>query len=149
MVRLGTKKDIRLLADLAAKPLHEQSRHPGKFDREAWIQGWSALLDSGAAVLFVSESGGDLAGAVGALFFPDMVTGGLKAAELFYYVLPDFRGRLHGGRLYVELEAEARRRGASVLVMSHLSDNDSAETLRRFYLGKGFARIEEVYAKEL
>lgn len=106
------------MADLAAKPLHEQSRHPGKFDREAWIQGWSALLDSGAA-------------------------------ELFYYVLPDFRGRLHGGRLYVELEAEARRRGASVLVMSHLSDNDSAETLRRFYLGKGFARIEEVYAKEL
>jgi GNAT superfamily N-acetyltransferase len=91
----------------------------------------------------------EIRGALGGAFFPDLNNGTLKGSELVWYVVPKFRGRRLGWALYNRFYREAVQRGAAVLTMAHLIDNDSSEVLKNFYLGEGYRPVEIVYAKEI
>ena len=134
----------------AASPLYAESQHPFELNGTVWLRAWAGMIESGTGILFFDQTeDGEVTGAIGGAFFPSLNTGLLQASELVWYVTHKHRGRKIGWNLYRAFEQEARRRNAWFITSSHVADNDSVETLRKFYAREGYRAMEIVYVKEL
>lgn len=136
-VEVGSVDDADAVADLWVSLASEQTQHgshvcPGS--NRALIRDRVARYAATDRLLVVREDG-----VVGFVLFDvqdgaytlDVVRGVVEAI----YVVPGHRGRGVGGELLAEAERRLRRRGADVVTLEALADNEAA---RRFYRRHGY-----------
>ena len=119
-----------------------------RFGSEHFIKFWSVILENDLGAVFLLEQEGAIQGAIGGLAIPDPYHGGMVASEAFWFVLPEYRGGLGGGRLYKAFEVWAVERCCEELQMVHL-EALTPERLEEFYLRRGYEKIETRYSKQL
>lgn len=141
----ATAADIPLLAELA-RQFYSASRVLRGFDMQRFETLWRTLLESGAGVIFILKSDGQITGTIGGMMHPELYSGELLAVELFWFVDEAQRGQ--GIRLYRRFEQWAREKGCAEIRMAHLVDS-MPEKVAAFYERVGYAKIETLFAKRL
>lgn len=120
------------------------ARLPFSIDR--FVTSWTNLIESGVGVVFISEDGGVVTGAIAGVTYPDLYSGVLVATEFFWVVLEEHRGS--GVRLYMAFEDWARSQNCAQIRMVHLSDS-MPDKVARFYEHFGYEPVETHYSKSL
>jgi GNAT superfamily N-acetyltransferase len=116
------------------------------FNRDHFKQQWSAFINSGYGVIFVVEKEKEVVGCLGGLKFSDPNTGKMIASELFWFVLPDYRG--NGSLLLEAFELWAHQEGCSSIIMVYLTDS-MPNKVRSIYESRGYKAMEIHYIKEV
>ena len=102
------------------------------------------LMDSDDGALFVADVG-RLIGMAGALAYPFYFNAGHKTGqELFWWMVPEFRGGVHGVRLLHELERWARSVGCASFSMIALSTLPRAADI---YARSGYRASDQSFIK--
>lgn len=147
-VREAGVRDLPLLAR-HGREFYEEGRLPGRFVEAVFVQSWERVLGAELGVIFIAcAEDGELAGALGALIFPDINDGALVATEAFWYVRRVHRGGMLAARLLARYEAWARERGAARLGLVHLTGL-MPEKLGAFYERRGYVESEKHFYKQL
>lgn len=127
-----------------------EGKMPGGFSPSVFIRSFGELIDSGRGIVLASfERQGDkktITGALGACLAPSPFNGRLIAAEMFWYVLPEFRG--HGLKLLRAFEAWAVESKAEFVSMVHLESLQPTK-LKELYMRFGYSLLESYYLKAL
>lgn len=131
-----------------AEEFCSSSKHLKGFDREVFVESWTAIINAGFGTILLLVDGEDIYGAIGGLSYPDMNSGEMTATETFWFVSEVHRGSLSGVKLYKKFEQWARSKGCRHLRMGHMTDL-MPEKVKGFYISQGFAEIEVTYSKEL
>lgn len=116
--------------------------------QEEFVDVWGSLLDSGAAFMVLAEEDGRLVGILGALVGPRIYWASLGAQEAFWWVTPEYRGKMLGIRMLKMFEDEARRQGCKVAGAGHKTFF-MAEEMSGLYKRLGYSSLETIYQKEL
>lgn len=141
----GTVEDLIEISEMGAE-FFSDTRAKIAFNPAAWVAGWAALVHSGLGVLWVVRLNGKIVGALGAIWGPDLITGGLQAQEGFWWMKPEARGR--GIALVKAFEAWARTvPGMTRIIMAGLKFN--CDRLAKLYQRFGFNELETSFGKEL
>lgn len=120
-------------------PLNE--KHYGQF--------WERALTCVQGNIFLLEDdSGNVAGGIGGLTHPDLLSGQLCAVELFWYVKPEFRKGLWPVRLLKEFERWAEKSGCRTVAMVYMQDSQP-EKMKEFYERSGYRLQESHYIKNL
>jgi GNAT superfamily N-acetyltransferase len=126
----------------------KEANYPGGWSWPDFARMWVSLLNGGLGKIFVSTDGGQLGGALGAVFTPDPYSGQMTAVEQFWYVLPEHRKTRAGMELFQAFQVEAKKRQARKIVMVHLASL-TPESLQKFYEKEGFRLAEQTFWKIL
>lgn len=145
MIRTVTIDELPRLTE-CAHSFFKESGLPGTFNDAHFMATWSVMLRNHQSVIFAVEDSGKFVGAFGANAYPDILTGDLVANEMFWYVLPEFRGA--GLKLLRAYETWALKLGCKRIFMVHLASLD-ADRLEQYYQRRGYRLIEKLYAKDL
>lgn len=148
-VRRATLEDLPKMQDWATE-FYASSKHLNGFQLERFIQFWTAMLNSGAGVIFVvtesNAQGEVIVGAICGMAHADIYSGDMIASEFAWRVRERSRGA--GVRLYYAFENWAREQGCKTIQMVHLSEV-MPEKVAKFYLRLGYEAIETRYSKSL
>lgn len=145
MIRHAIIADLPRLEPLAIA-FYAASEHLQVFDLEKFTATWTGLLNSEGAAILVSEVDGRIVGALGCIAHRDLYSEKQIASEMFWFVLPAFRGA--GLRLYRAFEGWARSRGCDEIRMMALADSMPGK-VEDFYGRMGFRIAERLYSKPL
>lgn len=122
-------------------------KHP--FNEQHFEAVWGTLLAIDIGVIFYEEDNeGKIIGVLAAFFNPDMFSGVLVAAETFWFILPEARGKHLSSSLLDAYEAEAKARGCADILMVALAEL-SPEIVGAIYTRRGFTPLEVIYLKEI
>lgn len=98
--------------------------------------------------ILVAERDNELIGMTGGVLFPLYCNLSLVCCqELFWFVMPEHRAGV-GGALLDELEAEAKRKGASVFISAQIAGQRD-EAFARLYRKRGYRPSENTYIRRL
>ena len=122
-----------------------ESKLPGQFKLESFVNSWHTILKLGAGALFRADRRGELVGMIGGLICPDLYDGEIVCHTSFWFVVPTARGRL-SIQLLEAFEDWAREVGAKRVVVTHLS---SVESLGLLYSRRGYQPLERSYVRKL
>lgn len=131
-----------------AEAFATEANYPGGFSPTAFKAGWTPLLASGVGRILAVEEKGEVVGALGMAFMPDMYSGVSTATELFWFVGKAHRKTSVGVDLFDEFERQGRIHRVGKLVMVHL-EKLTPEKLKAFYESRGYVKVEETYWKLL
>lgn len=99
-------------------------------------------------VFLVAEAAEGLVGMIGLMIAPVSHNHAFRqAVELMWWVNPGDRARGIATELIAEAEAQAKAKGASTIMMIHLSN--SPESAARTYRSRGYGELETVYMKAI
>lgn len=145
MIRRAEIEDLCRLED-GAKAFFSSSRHLHDFEIDKFVAVWSDIITRDIGVVFVIEHDGLLVGALGGLSHKDLYGDKLIATEMFWFVLPEFRGG--GMRLFMAFEKWAKEKGCCRIMMAFLLDL-MPEKLAIAYRRRGYVPSEVFYSKEI
>ena len=147
MIRDARIQDVPTIIQLAAEMHAESSYATLPYSPSRVKELAASLIHAPLGILVVAEDGhgvfGMMAGQVGGHFFCDVPV----ATEYALYVKPEKRGGLAGPKLLAQFVAEARKRGASRIVLgdtANISDKAS-----RLYEKAGFKQFGRLYQRDL
>lgn len=121
---------------------------PGSFKLQTFLQSWRVILANGHGAMWKAvDYEGYVTGLFGALLSYDLNNGAVIAAEAFWYVKKEFRGKLDSIRLFKTFEQWGTDIGATRFQMTHLL-TENASKLEEFYTRNGYRAIEINYIKE-
>ncbi len=130
----------------------EAAKHPGGFVPGVFLDTFGALVESGRGIVLASfDAQGDnktITGALGGVLAPSPFNGQLMAIEMFWFVLPEYRGRSDALRLFSAFEDWAVEVNADMISMIHLLAL-APDKLEKLYRRRGYTPIEVNYIKEL
>jgi GNAT superfamily N-acetyltransferase len=109
---------------------------------------WRKFFNSGNGVIYLMEHEGEIAGGIGGIKCPDLLTGRASAIELFWYVKPEFRSGTWPVRLLREFEQWAVMRGCHEISMIHM-ECSMPERMKEFYTRNGYELFETMYRKRI
>jgi GNAT superfamily N-acetyltransferase len=112
-------------------------------DMDVFCSSWKGLIESGTGTIFVLD---DFHGAMGVIAYPDISSGEPTASELFWLVLPEYRGK--GLALLERYEEWAKNIGCKKAIMVHLEDS-MPDKLKGLYESRDYELMETSYIKEL
>ena len=95
----------------------------------------------GVAYFTLRTPEGKLAGHFCLMVYRSPFYGKLLAMDIFYYILPEFRGSLGMCKLMRFASSTLRQQGVDQVVVSHKTDNNLAPILKR----AGFAKSGDMY----
>lgn len=147
MIQRAEIFDLPLLVE-GAKLFFGEGKLPGVFDPNTFLDGWARLITSGVGVIFIAWESDTVKGAIGGAMSPDINTGDITAAEMFWFMKPDHRRGLDGIRLLKAFEDWSRQNGAIRIWMLHvvgLNDN----RFESLYPRLGYSLAERIYIKDL
>ena len=101
-----------------------------------------AVMENG--VIFVIEEDGIVVGMLGGLINQFFFSEEKYAAELIWYVRPEYRGSVSAKKLPLMFEAWAKDQGAKHICMASLD-----KTLDKFYARLGYTLSEQSFHKSL
>lgn len=144
VIRLAKPEDMESLLWMGRR-FHETSGSGEitEFDERSMSVTFGFMMSSPDAVLLVVEDGRRLCGMVGALIHPVYYNVSHRAAyEVFWWVNPEARGV--GGKLFRQLKAEAKAKGAMSLTAS-LLERLAPDKVGAFYEREGLKPVERSY----
>jgi len=110
---------------------------------------WTRFLEEGYGVIFLMVDEADyVAGGIGGICNPDLITGLKEAVELFWYVKPEHRGCMDSVRMLKRFETWASQQGCCHVSMIHMESSMPVK-LKQFYGHRGYSLLETVYRKSL
>lgn len=132
--------DIAVLTGLHWKELYHSS--------EGYSPDFASMLlseqNGGAAYFTLRTPEGKLAGHAGFMVYSNPFYGKLIAMDIFYYILPEFRGSFGMCKLLKFAGATMRSQGVDQVVVSHQQNNDLSSILKR----AGYVKAGETYFYE-
>jgi GNAT superfamily N-acetyltransferase len=120
----------------------------GRLNEASFLTCWGGMMDAGHAFLVLMEEDREVVGAMGVVVGPMTFWDKLSANEIFWYVLPEHRKGSTPIRMLRVAEAEAKRRGCSVVVAGH-KVFWNAEKMERLYRVVGYQPHDLMYVKEI
>lgn len=144
ILRKAEQKDREWLIQVAARNMLELEVKRPELYRE---EDCSRLMDIGLStgVIFVCESDGVLCGSIGGIYVPNIFNNQItNLVELFWYVLPEFRGG-KAGLLLLNAFCDVGKKTANDIYMSLLSDS---EVNTRILKKRGFMFRELAFQME-
>jgi GNAT superfamily N-acetyltransferase len=148
LIRKANKKDVPEIKDLIAKSFEAAfDVNDIKYDVSQATRLAEDLIKHHLLLVLVEQELKKIVGGIGGqlLLLPMSVE--TKAfQEIFFYVLPTFRGYSH--RLLHELEEACKYQEIEIIIMAHLSDKDH-EKMDRFYFTKGYKLLEKHYYRRI
>lgn len=149
MLRRATVEDLPKMQGWAEE-FYSSSKHLRGFQLGRFIKFWTAMLNSGAGVIFIVTESTALeeviVGAICGMAHADIYSGEMIASEFAWRVKEGSRG--DGVRLYYAFENWAREQGCETIQMVHLVDV-MPEKVAKFYARLGYEPIETRYSKSL
>jgi GNAT superfamily N-acetyltransferase len=119
-----------------------------QFSMSRFLDFWRPLIASGTGVIICHESKpGHPDGAIGFVVAPDFYEG-VVASEVFFYVKPELRAGMIGGRLFNAFEKRAKDMGATRLVVHHMTDLN-AGNISEAYVRRGYLPCDVMFIKML
>lgn len=109
---------------------------------------WTKFIEHGAGAIFLLEVEDLIAGGIGGVCHPDLLSGRMQAIELFWYVKTEYRNGMWPFRLLKEFEVWAVGMKCSHVSMIHM-ECSMPERLKDFYVGQNYSKFETVYRKAL
>jgi len=120
-----------------------EAKYPVKFKPDYFFPHWRHLMELGVASTWESYGKAVL----GALFVPELFSGERQALCVFWFSLPEVRGRGIGKALFQALDEEAKKRNSyAVFASANVLNTDEREA---GYLANGFTRVEALFRKVL
>jgi RimJ/RimL family protein N-acetyltransferase len=95
----------------------------------------------GVAYFTLRDPEGKLAGHICLMVYRSPFYGKLIAMDIFYYILPEYRGSLGMCKLLRFASSTLRQQGVEQVVVSHQATNDLSPILKR----AGFVKAGEMY----
>lgn len=146
MIRLATSADVPRLIELGSLSL-KNGPYKGKIadvPEQAKLLALT-LLESGKVLVLVNPEN-QIVGLLALAFFPHYYTGEKTAAEVMWYVLPEWRKSLglETIGLFRAAEREARAAGCTTIQFTA-----PTEEIARLYEKAGLTALEVAYYKEL
>jgi hypothetical protein len=145
----GTEADIPRMLTCAPEFAGGIPDHP--LDQEHYRKCWEGFFQAGNGAMYLLEEvqdGGatEVAGGIGGICHPDLLTGRLTAVELFWYVKLEHRTGDWPVRLLKAFEdwAATMRCHDAVMVRIECPMN---EWLKEFYQRRGYTLFETMYRK--
>lgn len=145
MIRLATAADIPRLVELGAISLKNGPYKDRIKDKpEAARKLAETLIENGKVI--VVEFEGAVVGLLALAFFPHYFTGEKTAAEVMWYVLPEWRQKIgmDAIALFRAAEREAREAGCTLLQFTA-----PTEEVAQMYEKAGLKALEVGYYKDL
>lgn len=142
MIRQATLEDIPEIVRKGAR-FYELVNLPVDYDPPSVSATMKQLIESDLGAIFVDDK---INGAIGALLYPhyfnhNILTGG----ELFWWVEPEYRGKL-GSQLLDAMEEWVESMGAISFQMIALEDYKPS-LLGKIYEKRGYSPLEHTYLK--
>lgn len=147
MIKAAAIQDLKEIAPYG-KAFYEEGNLVGNYDPETFVKNWTVFLEKGLGVIFIMESMGKFAGALGGILFMDPNNNDVSATELFWYVLPEHRNGIEPVRLLLAFEHWAKEMGARRVSMMH-TFGTQVEQLSGIYTRLGYRPLEVHYVKEI
>lgn len=120
----------------------------GSLDEGTFLRTWGAMLEINSAFLVLLEDGLEVVGAMGVLIGPTTFWNMTSANEVFWYVLPEYRKGTSPIRMLKVAEAEAKRRGCSLVFAGH-KVFWNADKMERVYKALDYQPHDLLYVKEI
>lgn len=137
-----------LLESGCGQAFAKEIKWAGTFRPEVFKRNWVLFLDRGIGGLWMLELDSQIVGTIGGLCYPDANDDLPTSSELFWYVLPDYRGSLQAVRLFDRLEQWAvLKNSARHSMIRHHQSMDSR--IEEFYERRGYVRSETIFTKAL
>ncbi len=126
---------------------HGEERTGGPFNWPHYRMAWETMIVNERAAMFLYEEpgSGDIVGGIGGIKYVNILTGKPRAAQVFLYVQPLFRGALSLSRLLNAFEMWAIEQRCHD-VLATLLDTMPPKT-RLFYEHKEYRDMETVLSK--
>jgi len=144
MIRQATLEDIPKIVAMGNQ-FYELVDLPVDYDPSSVSATMKQLIESDLGAIFVDD---EVNGAIGALLYPhyfnhNILTGG----ELFWWVSPEYRGKL-GSELLDAMEDWVESMGAASFQMIALEDY-KPDLLGKIYGKRGYSPLEHTYLKAM
>jgi GNAT superfamily N-acetyltransferase len=144
-LRTVIPNELRGMEDIAQQ-FYSSTAHLRGFDIRKFERTWKPLLESGNGIIIAIFDGSYMLGAIGGAKYEDINSGEKVAAELFWYVRPEARGR--GISLYREFESWAKQNGCTQIRMAFLVDS-MPHKVESAYIRMGFHEAEKLFVKDI
>lgn len=145
IVEVRSEKDLDFMARAGAQ-FYEEARLPGRIIPEVFVRSWTQFIGLKLGTIWMLMRGNEIVGAIGGLVVADPNDGVMVGSEMFWWVMPECRGR--GVRLLLRFAEWARERGAERLTMVHLMSS-MPEKVGKLYERMGMKPLEVHYVGDL
>lgn len=146
IVREATGLDFADVASLCRHFWTQTEYTAVEYSEESVMRFCELLLDRG--FLFVAESDGKAIGCAGGLIAPLFINDQVTAAqEMFWFILPEYRGSGVGGRLLAAIKGAAQAAGCKYVTVSLLAS--SPDFAAKIYERAGFRPSDRAFTLEL
>lgn len=147
-IRLATPDDFDALVRIGHKFFaHNPYRHESELDETSLVATLDDLRKN--HVLLVAEVDATVVGTAGAYITPLFWNHSLKQGlEVFWWLDEEYRGDGNGKKLRIQLQNQAKLRGAKFWNMVALEDSMPDE-VGAMYVRAGFKPVERIYMKAI
>ncbi len=153
MIRPLRIDEVHLMLE-AGNAFYLEGKLPGKFNNSVFIRRMKQLIESGNGVVFASFTvDREFRGALAVTVCECMFTGAKMCVEVFWYILPRFRGGLAGIKLLQTFDRWCKLNKVDVGAMIHLKQKNEKggleeSQLSNVYQSMGFFPVEINYIKD-
>lgn len=130
-----------------AEQFFVDSKLPGRLDFHYWVGYWQNLIHLKIGEVFALVNDCEVLGMLGGVKTRCSMTGDLEAYEMFWYVMPEYRG-VAGVKILKHFENWALQSECKRVKMVHLESINPKE-MKDLYLRMGYETLEHAYTKEL
>lgn len=145
IMREATVEDLPHMSRVA-QVFYASSEHLIKFELNKFCELWTSLLASGTGIIYALFVGDDIVGVLGGIKHRDPYNSDTVASEMFWFVLPQYRGS--GLNLLNAFEQWAKHHGCVSIKMAYLVDS-MPEKVRIIYKRRKYKEAEHIYIKYL
>jgi hypothetical protein len=153
MIRALQPDEAGLLLEGGAS-FYQEGQFGGVFNAEFFRSEMERIMHGSGVVLAAFTKEGFIKGAIAATITRCIYTGDRLAAEIFWYMIPRFRGGMDGVRLILAYDKWCQKSGVKIASMVRLvrdlSDDGkaaAAANLHKLYISLGFQPLEIYYIK--
>ena len=145
----ATSSDIPRIEECARECCAEHGKSMvGLLSWENYRQVWERLYARGDGIMFLYEDdAGKIIGGVGVAKYQEPLTAHLRAAQVFVYVKPEYRGKLSFRKLIHSIELWAIENKCQEITMPWL--DTMPEKTEDYYKRMGYWPLQTLYVKEL
>lgn len=147
MTRELHSNELKLCLD-GGLAFFDEGKLPGKFDPETFLTKIGSFIDGGSGVVIGYFNDNVIRGAIGGIKYADIYTNDLVATEMWWFVLPQYRGGTAAMRLIRAFQTWAKASGCKRCSMVHLAGLQP-ERLKHVYESLGYSLTETCYSLTL
>ena len=121
----------------------------GEFDDKSFLKFINDCLSTKRGKVFILEINNTVAGMLGLLAHPCYFNrNSLRVQETFWWVDPEYRNTKESIKLFNKVEEWAKEIGANQVIVSSTAVLN-ADKLEKFYIKKGFRKMDINYVKDV